>query len=69
MGKWRVFCGKISEMKEYVKNIATTEYKTSKVSEIKFPISEMAKKVGRVTLEIAYWPIKIAENIGRRKAN
>jgi len=56
-------------MKEYVKNIATTEYKTSKVSEIKFPISEMAKKVGRVTLEIAYWPIKIAENIGRRKAN
>jgi len=54
-------------MREYVKNIAITEYKTSKVSEVKFPITEMAKKVGRATLEIAYWPIKIAENISKRK--
>lgn len=56
-------------MKEYVKNIATTEYKASKVDEIKLPISEMVKKIGRVTLEIAYLPIKIAENISRRRAN
>jgi hypothetical protein len=53
-------------MKECVKNLATTEYKPSKVGEIKFPITEMARTIGRVTLEVIYWPIKIVEDLSRR---
>jgi len=53
-------------MREYVKNIATTGYKQSKVGEVKFPITEMARIIGRATLEMAYLPIKIAEEIEKR---
>jgi len=54
-------------MREYVKNIATNEYRWSKKSEIKLPITEMLRKLGRVSVEAAYLPIKIVEEISKRR--
>lgn len=64
-----VFCGKILKMKGYIKELTSAGLNRSKENEIRLPISEMVKKIGRVTFDILYWPVEKIEKIGRRKTN